>query len=259
VSPGTILSRLDRRLQTFPVAHRGTQSLGYVFQDEIRHPLSPERLYALGIPAGRERAALARGEVVVLSDGRRVTPEIVVCRFCLLLLWAVKDHPHRETFRRIFEPMRHTRGTEEDVTRAYCSHGVLYPVTSGAGGHEVELVPRMRNLRPVGGSSGEPYFQIAVYKYFGRSPGCPREGKRGGKRYWRRGMIHMRCLRAELFPGVTTACSVGEKGNLGGGGFSAENLIPMRKPPEAFDDLEIRTPVPAQRAAAVGVAGQGIE
>ena len=77
VSPGPVLARRGWSLEAFPVAHRGTESLGYVFRDEPRHPLLPERLDALGIPAGRERAALARGDAVVLANGRRVTPEMV--------------------------------------------------------------------------------------------------------------------------------------------------------------------------------------
>jgi ribonuclease Z len=77
VSPGRVLTRPGWSPEAFPVAHRGTESLGYVFRDEPRHPLLPERLDALGVPAGRERAALAHGDAVVLAGGRRVTPEMV--------------------------------------------------------------------------------------------------------------------------------------------------------------------------------------
>jgi len=59
------------------VAHRGTESLGYLFEEEARRALLPERLDALGVPEGPERAALARGDPVVLADGRPVTPEMV--------------------------------------------------------------------------------------------------------------------------------------------------------------------------------------
>jgi ribonuclease Z len=59
------------------VRHRGTQSLGWRFETESHRPLLPERLIALGVPAGPERAALARGEVVVLADGRRLEPDMV--------------------------------------------------------------------------------------------------------------------------------------------------------------------------------------
>jgi len=36
-----------------------------------------ERLDALGLPAGPERAALARGQPVILADGRHIAPEMV--------------------------------------------------------------------------------------------------------------------------------------------------------------------------------------
>ena len=77
VAPGPVLSFPGWRLDAFVVRHRGTASLGYLFCDEMRHPLLPERLDALGVPEGPERAALARGRPVVLADGRRISPEMV--------------------------------------------------------------------------------------------------------------------------------------------------------------------------------------
>jgi len=77
VSPGPVLVRQGWRLDAFAVAHRGTESLGYRFQDEPRHPLISERLDALGVPAGPERAMLAQGRPVVLADGRHIVPEMV--------------------------------------------------------------------------------------------------------------------------------------------------------------------------------------
>ena len=77
VSPGPVMLHKGWRLDAFPVAHRGTASLGYLFQEEPRHPLVPERLDALGVPEGPERAALAQGRAVVVVDGRRITPEMV--------------------------------------------------------------------------------------------------------------------------------------------------------------------------------------
>jgi ribonuclease Z len=59
------------------VAHRGTQSLGYLFEGAVRRPLLADRLAALGVPEGPERAALARGERVTLVDGRQIAPEMV--------------------------------------------------------------------------------------------------------------------------------------------------------------------------------------
>jgi ribonuclease Z len=77
ISPGPILVREGWRLDAFAVAHRGTASLGYRFQDEPRHPLIPERLDALGVPAGPERAVLAQGRPIVLADGRQIVAEMV--------------------------------------------------------------------------------------------------------------------------------------------------------------------------------------
>ncbi len=77
VSPGPVLVRQGWRLDAFAVAHRGTESLGYRLQDELRHPLIAERLDALGVPAGPERAWLAQGRPAVLADGRQILPEMV--------------------------------------------------------------------------------------------------------------------------------------------------------------------------------------
>jgi ribonuclease Z len=77
VSPGPVRVQPGWRLDAFPVAHRGTESLGYVFHDEPRHPLLPERLDALGVPEGPARAALAHGRPVVLANGRHIAPEMV--------------------------------------------------------------------------------------------------------------------------------------------------------------------------------------
>jgi ribonuclease Z len=77
VSPGSVLVRPDWRLDAFPVMHRGTESLGYLFQAAPRRPLLAERLDALGVPAGPERAALAHGRSVMLADGCQIVPEMV--------------------------------------------------------------------------------------------------------------------------------------------------------------------------------------
>lgn len=77
IQPGTVISQPGWRIDAFPVLHRGTESLGYRFQQEPRHPLISERLDALGVPAGPERALLAQGHSVVLADGRHIVPEMV--------------------------------------------------------------------------------------------------------------------------------------------------------------------------------------
>jgi ribonuclease Z len=77
VTPGRVLSMPGWHLDAFAVTHRAAASLGYLFAAEARRPLLPERLEALGVPPGPERAALAHGESVVLADGRRIAPEMV--------------------------------------------------------------------------------------------------------------------------------------------------------------------------------------
>jgi ribonuclease Z len=77
VAPGRVLTRKGWHLDAFAVRHRGTQSLGWRFAGEPHLPLLPERLAALGVPEGPERAALARGTAVVLADGRQISPEEV--------------------------------------------------------------------------------------------------------------------------------------------------------------------------------------
>jgi ribonuclease Z len=77
VAPGPVLTCPGWRLTAFAVAHRGTESLGYLFEGAARQPLRADRLDALGVPEGPERAALARGEPVMLADGRQIAPEMV--------------------------------------------------------------------------------------------------------------------------------------------------------------------------------------
>jgi ribonuclease Z len=77
VAPGRVLSLPGMHVDAFPVAHRGTRSLGYLFQGAAHRPLDRARLDALQIPLGPERRALARGEAVVLADGRVISPGMV--------------------------------------------------------------------------------------------------------------------------------------------------------------------------------------
>ena len=77
VAPGPVLIQPGWRLEAFRVMHRATESVGYIFQDETRHPLLAERLDTLGVPHGRERAELALGHSVMLANGHCITPEMV--------------------------------------------------------------------------------------------------------------------------------------------------------------------------------------
>jgi len=77
VVPGRVLTGPGMHIDAFRVMHRDTDSLGFVFEEDAHRPLDRRRLDAFGVPAGPERAALARGEAIVLADGRQITPAMV--------------------------------------------------------------------------------------------------------------------------------------------------------------------------------------
>jgi ribonuclease Z len=76
--PGPIIEEDDFSVRAFPVTHRGTDNFGFVFEEKPRPRMLPERLTALGVPAGPERRRLLAGEPVVLADGRRIAPDEVL-------------------------------------------------------------------------------------------------------------------------------------------------------------------------------------
>ena len=78
LGPGDVVDRDGYTIRTFAVDH-GSQALGYLVAEAAR----PGRFDvavadALGVPAGRERGALQRGEPIVLASGERVQPEQVL-------------------------------------------------------------------------------------------------------------------------------------------------------------------------------------
>jgi ribonuclease Z len=76
--PGQSLDRGEYRLVTFAVAH-GVSSVGYaLIEDDRPGRFDVETADALGVPPGRERGVLQRGEPVTLADGRIVTPAQVL-------------------------------------------------------------------------------------------------------------------------------------------------------------------------------------
>jgi ribonuclease Z len=77
LQPGPVLSSGEFTVTCFPVRHRGTESLGFRFDNRPRRHVRADRLAALGVPAGPLRAQLAAGETVVLPDGRRIEPAMV--------------------------------------------------------------------------------------------------------------------------------------------------------------------------------------
>ncbi len=78
LEPGDVLSRSEYEIRAFAVDHHA-QALGYVIAEATR----PGRFdvaaaAALGVPPGRERGALQRGEPVTLAGGEIVTPAQVL-------------------------------------------------------------------------------------------------------------------------------------------------------------------------------------
>jgi ribonuclease Z len=78
LEPGPVLTDRAFSLRCFDVWHRGTQSLGFRFDEAPRRHLRPERLQALGVPGGPLRGQLAAGKLATLPDGRRIDPEEVL-------------------------------------------------------------------------------------------------------------------------------------------------------------------------------------
>jgi ribonuclease Z len=76
--PGDEIDRGDYLLRAFAVDH-GSQALGYLLAEDAR----PGRFDVaiadgLGVPPGRERGLLQRGETIVLASGETVGPEQVL-------------------------------------------------------------------------------------------------------------------------------------------------------------------------------------
>lgn len=65
----------------FPVVHRGSDSLGYLFEEPGRRPFLPEKAEALAIPPGPWRRDLVAGQSVTLPDGRTISPDEVLGEF----------------------------------------------------------------------------------------------------------------------------------------------------------------------------------
>jgi ribonuclease Z len=75
---GDTLEREDYRLEPFAVRH-GRGSIGYALVEHERPGrFDVETADALGVPPGRERGALQRGETVTLPGGRTVLPDQVL-------------------------------------------------------------------------------------------------------------------------------------------------------------------------------------
>ena len=78
LEPGTRLDRSGYALETFAVAH-GVSAVGYsLVEHERPGRFDVAAADALGVPDGRERGQLQRGEAVELTDGTRVNPAQVL-------------------------------------------------------------------------------------------------------------------------------------------------------------------------------------
>lgn len=78
LKPARFFDSKDFTVDAFPVSHRGPGNFGFIFQQKVHRPFLSDKAAALGVPAGPERGQLVRGESITLSDGRVITPEMVL-------------------------------------------------------------------------------------------------------------------------------------------------------------------------------------
>ncbi len=78
IKPGVFFEADDFTITAFPVFHRGSDSLGFKFEERARRPFLPEKADALGVPQGPQRRDLVEGKTIRLADGREVRPDDVL-------------------------------------------------------------------------------------------------------------------------------------------------------------------------------------
>ena len=78
LKPGVFFEADDFSITAFPVFHRGSDSLGFRFEEHSHRPFLPARAEELGVPVGPIRRDLVEGKPVTLPDGRTVGPEDVL-------------------------------------------------------------------------------------------------------------------------------------------------------------------------------------
>jgi ribonuclease Z len=83
VTPGVFIEEDTFNVTAFAVHHRGSDSIGYAFQEKGRRPFLPDRAEALHIPPGPWRRELVEGRSVTLPDGRSIEPDMVLGEFKL--------------------------------------------------------------------------------------------------------------------------------------------------------------------------------
>ncbi len=78
IKPGIFWESEKFSITAFPVEHRGSNSLGYLFEERSRRPFLPEMADELKIPPGPWRRDLVNEKQVTLPDGRVINPEQVL-------------------------------------------------------------------------------------------------------------------------------------------------------------------------------------
>jgi len=78
IGPGEFFETEGFTITAFPVDHRGSNSLGYRFEERSRRPFLPDKAKGLNIPPGPWRRDLVNGKMVTLPDGRSIQPDQVL-------------------------------------------------------------------------------------------------------------------------------------------------------------------------------------
>lgn len=78
IDPGLFFETEKFTITAFPVSHRGSDSLGFRFEERSRRPFLPEKAQQLNIPPGPWRRDLVAGKQVELPDGRTIAPDQVL-------------------------------------------------------------------------------------------------------------------------------------------------------------------------------------
>ncbi len=78
IHPGLFYETDRFTVTAFSVDHRGSDSMGYRFEERSRRPFLPEKAKKLNIPPGPWRRDLVAGKSVSLPDGRKINPDQVL-------------------------------------------------------------------------------------------------------------------------------------------------------------------------------------
>ena len=78
IHPGLFYETDRFTVTAFSVDHRGSDSMGYRFEERSRRPFLTEKAEKLNIPPGPWRRDLVAGKSVSLPDGRKISPDQVL-------------------------------------------------------------------------------------------------------------------------------------------------------------------------------------